>query len=59
MPKHKQGGRQGERETDRQRDGRKQTENKRKQEEESIANDIGIRFIPKRQQQKEAGRKAG
>lgn len=60
MPKHKQGGETiGERETDSQQDGTKQTKNKRKWEGKSIANGIGIRFIPKRQQQKEAGRKAG
>lgn len=59
MPKHKQGRGSGSaRQIDREMGG-KQTKNKRKQEEESIANDIGIRFIPKRQQQKEAARKAG
>lgn len=48
----------GESQTDSQQDGTKQTKNKRKSEWKSIANGIGIRFIPKRQQQK-AGRKAG
>lgn len=49
----------GGRETDSQQDRTKQTKNKRKWEGRGIANGIGIRFIPKRQQQKEAGRKAG
>lgn len=54
LPKHKQEGET--RGRDRQT---KQTKNKRKWEGRSIANGIGIRFIPKRQQQKEAGRRAG
>lgn len=59
MPKHKQGRGSGSARQIEIEMGGKQTKNKRKQEEESIANDIGIRFIPKRQQQKEAARKAG
>lgn len=59
MPKHKQGRGSGSARQIEIEMGGKQTKNKRKQEEESIANDIGIRFIPKRQQQKEAAAEGG